>query len=240
MGQNGTVADVPTQQSKTFRIPGALGQYITDPGTGKPVKVADDAITPKDLQTSRDGWRNSDEVKKAFEGIEAYNGLANAVSRMAGNNGVISTAAVDSYLRGINPGMGARNTTVNMFLNHLGLPTELQSWVQNNIPGGGGGYLTPDTLNQMMSVIRSYAGAHAQVAQGLADRDLKAFQNYGVPVTPDMLGEALTPFAAPPQVKWLNEQPAAPAPAPFNLPRAPTSQEIQAEIARRKAAGVMK
>lgn len=230
MGPDGKMAPVPVEQGHRYRLPGSLGWYQNGPD-GKPVKVADDAITPKDLQTARDAFNSNEDVKKANEGIAAYNGLTNTLGQMAKNNGVLSTAAIDSYLRGINPGMGARNTTVKMFLDHLGLPTEISAWVQSNIPGGGGGYLTPATLNQMLTVIRQYAGAHAQIAQGVADRDLKAMQGYGVPITPEMLGESLTPFNEPPKVKWLDE-PQMPAPTP--------SGAIEAEIAKRKAAGTWK
>lgn len=196
--QNGQLVHMPSQQQQTFTIPGATGVFVMGPD-GTPKKVADQAVDAKALQGSRDSFRNNDDVKKANEGIAAYNGLASAIAKASGNNGVLDTAAVDSLLRGINPGMGARNTTVNMFLNHLGLPQELESHISGLL---GKGYVTPTTLRQMLGIIHSYAGAHVGIAQNLQAQDLGAFKQYGV--TADQLGENLTPFAAEPQVKWLD------------------------------------
>lgn len=209
---NGRRVLTPQEVQQAGYAPGTVVEL--DPMTGQRTVQQDPYkdLTQR-LQTSRDSFRTNDDVKKANEGIAAYNGLSTTLQQMAGgNNGVLDTAAVDSYLRGINPGMGAKNTTVSMFLNHLGLPQEIQGHIESIV---GNGYLTPQTIRQMLDVVHSYASAHVAIAQNLSTQDLAAFKGYGV--TPDQLGENLTSFVAPPHVKWLDGpgQPLPPAEDPY-------------------------
>lgn len=201
-GQGGQGGDYRPIQGLQPTVTGApLPGTVMSQEPGKsPTVVQAPPVDPARLQGAREAWRGNDDVKKANEGIAAYNGITRALQSAAGNNGVVDTAAVDSYLRGINPGMGARNSTVSMFLSHLGLSQELQSYVQSNISGDG--YLTPQTMRQMLGVIRAYTEAHSQIASNLAGQDLQAWAPYGV--TQGQLGETLTPLNAPPQVHWLD------------------------------------
>lgn len=162
---------------------------------GKVIKSAESPFTQANVDSMRQAWAGSDEYKKFSEGVAAYNGLTSALKNaMDKNNGVLDTAAVDSYLRGINPGMGARNSTVGMFLSHQGWPAELKGAIQN---ATGNGYLTPETLQQMVGIVHDYTAAHRQVIADRGNADLSVAQHYGF--GPDQLGESLSAVNPVPQ-----------------------------------------
>jgi hypothetical protein len=137
---------------------GPDGQLHTGPQLdfGAPQKVA----LSKELNSQ---LTSSPEYQKFTEARSALQGFRGMVQAMAGaNNGVLDSAAMDSYLRGINPGASAKNTTVQMVMEHLGLPQEVQSAV---LSATGNGYLTPRTLQQMDQAMVAYTAAHAAEAQ---------------------------------------------------------------------------
>lgn len=187
--QRGRYVPVPGAQAQTSGAfaPGTVVQ--TEPGTGRQSVVQAPQYGASQAAEVRGRFYDSDEFKKYSEAQAAYNGLNNVLGKMS-NNGVLDTAAIDSYLRGINPGMGARNTTVAMFLNHLGLPQEVQSTISSAV---GNGYLTPQTLQQMRQVIQGYAQGHYQVAKQRMDADQAWANARGM----GDLGESLTPPATP-------------------------------------------
>lgn len=162
-----------------------------------PVKSADAPFGPKDLQTVHDNFWGSDETKKSQEGYSAYTGLTNALQNATGNNGPLDQAALDSFLRGINPGMGARNSTVQMVMSHFGLPAEIQGKIMSLT---GGGFITPQSLQQMLQVTHDYALAHQQAAAARAQQDAQLVSPYGY--GPSDLAESLPPIGALPKINF--------------------------------------
>ena len=203
--------------------------YTLNPD-GTFTKSADAPLSIKDLQDMRAKWADSDEYKKSGEAVAAYNGLVAALKSATGkNNGILDSAAVDSFLRGINPGMGAKNSTVSMVLEHIGLPEELRGKV---LSVTGNGYLTPNTLRQMVGVIHDYGQAHLGIAANRAASDATVAARFGY--SADDLGERLptmvdapkSGLGAPPQrrVNSPNVQPSAPPSPGGPSPRPPASQ----------------
>lgn len=174
-GQLTKIGDAP------FGAPGQTAgvQGVTQVGPDGQVHVVGQPALPAErVLEMRHQFFDSDEYKKFAEARSALTGFRSAVGQIAGaNNGVLDTAALDSYLRGINPGASARNTTVSMFLEHLGLPQEIQGAV---LSATGNGYLTPQTLQQMDRVMQAYTAAHGAEVQKLAGADASLAKGYGL------------------------------------------------------------
>ena len=213
----GTVASsTPGGGSQITAIPGSQPRPLTDPQAraaagilpsdrnayamgpdGKVVKVADNPYGPTQIQSVHDNFWGSDETKKYQEAYSAFSGLSNALGNATKNNGPLDQAAIDSFLRGINPGMGARNSTVQMVMDHFGLPAEVQGKVSSLF---GNGFVTPQSLQQMIQITHDYAQAHGAAAQARATSDAKMVSPYGYGATD--LAEDLPQLGAVPTVHF--------------------------------------
>lgn len=204
---------------------------------GKVTKTADAPYGPTEIQSMRQNFFGSDETKKAMEGISAYNGLTSVIHNMA-PSGVLNTAAIDSYLRGINPGMGAKNGTVSMFLDHIGGVSQgLREHILSHFDGKG--YLTPDTLQNMVQVVHDYTASHRSAALSRAQQDAAFVAPFGY--GPKDLAEDIPDISAPPASNSrgynLNPQ-GANSPPPTGGPGGPgagtySRDELLAEAKRR-------
>lgn len=166
----------PADRAAQGISPADRNTYVFNPVTQRAEKTADNPYGPKEIQSVHDNFWGSDETKKSQEAYSAFTGLTGALRNATGNNGPLDQAAIDSFLRGINPGMGARNSTVQMVMDHFGLPQEIQGKISSLT---GGGFVTPKSLQQMVQVTHDYALAHQNSAQARAAADAKMVAPYG-------------------------------------------------------------
>jgi hypothetical protein len=185
----------PLERAKLGILPSDRNAYAIGPD-GKVTKTADNPYGPKEIQSVHDNFWGSDETKKAMEGIAAYNGITGMISKYA-PNGITNSAAMDSFLRGINPGMGAKNSTVSMVLNHIGgLGQAVREHILSKFDGNG--YLTPQTLQSMVQTIQQYTQSHMGAASARAAQDAQMVKPYGY--GPTDLGESLPPLGPVPPI----------------------------------------
>lgn len=229
--------------------PSDRNAYAVGPD-GKVVKIADAPYGPTQIQSVHDNFWGSDETKKAQEAYSAFTGLTTALKSATGNSGPLDQAAIDSFLRGINPGMGARNSTVQMVMEHFGLPQELQGKISGLV---GTGFVTPQSLQQMLQITHDYALAHQNAAATRAQSDAQMVKPYGYGAGD--LAESLPTLGPVPTVQFGVQPGNAPAgpgsvsPAPAGNPGVPAGvgaqppryspaevQAARAELARRQAA----
>lgn len=253
---NGSIAKLPGGQPQPLTDPQQRAQWGISPADhnayavgpdGKVVKTADSPYGPKEIQSVHDNFFASDETKKATEGIAAYNGMVSLISKYA-PNGIVDSASMDSFLRGINPGMGARNSTVNMVLNHIGGLSQLvREHILSHVDGNG--YLTPDTLQHMVNVVHDYTQSHIAAAANRAGQDAQMVRPFGYNASD--LAENLPNIPNPPPIN----APGYVIPGGNGTPNPGASSgnrpngvggagfspaAIQAEIARRRASGQLK
>lgn len=186
----------PQDRAAAGILPSDRNAYAMGPD-GNVKKVADNPYGPKEIQSVHDNFWGSDETKKAQEAYSAYTGFKTALGNSVKNNGPLDQAAVDSFLRGINPGMGARNSTVQMVMDHFGWPDELKGKVSNIV---GNGFVTPENLGQMMQIGHDYALAHQNAAQARSAADVKMVAPYGY--GPADLAEDLPSLGPVPQIHF--------------------------------------
>jgi hypothetical protein len=211
MNAQGQMTDVPSAQPQRFRIPGATGWYVTDPGTGKPVKVADDAVTPDSVFAQQKDFLGSETYKSAINVTNALNSVQRALQSAPTNNGLVDMTTVDNLVRA-QTGLSARQGNLQALLSHMGAPAELVGMVNSVL---GKGFVPPAQVAQMLTLIRQYAEAEQATAQReLATRNATmnslsngAYKDIGVNIP------ALEPT---PDVPWLRPfmpgaQPQAPA-----------------------------
>ena len=165
----------PAERAKVGILPSDHNAYAVGPD-GKVSKVADNPYGPKEIQSVHDNFWGSDESKKYQEAYSAYTGLTTALGNANKNGGPLDQAALDSFLRGINPGMGARNSTVQMVMNHFGLPEELKGHLSSLF---GNGFITPQILQQLVQVTHDYAQSHYGAAMTRAQADARMVAPYG-------------------------------------------------------------
>lgn len=175
----------------------APGTVVDRDPSGKTTVVQAPQYGAQQVQSVHDNFWGSDETKKAQEAYSAYTGLTGALRGSVGNNGIIDQAAMDSFLRGINPGMGARNSTVQMVADHFGLPQEIIGKIDSL---QGKGFITPQILQQMVQTTHDYAVAHQQAAQARAAADAKMVAPYGY--GPNDLAEDLPTIAPVPKINF--------------------------------------
>lgn len=80
---DGSVSNRTVQQQPTFKIPGANGVFVQGPD-GRPVKVAEDSFTPKDLGERLTGLQKSDQFKAADNAVNMYTAAVQAAQRPGG------------------------------------------------------------------------------------------------------------------------------------------------------------
>lgn len=186
----------PQDRAAAGISPADRNGYAVGPD-GKVMQTATNPYGPKEIQSVHDNFWGSDETKKAQEAYSAFSGLTTALHSATGNSGPLDQAAIDSFLRGINPGMGARNSTVQMVMEHFGLPQELQGKITSLT---GGGFVTPQSLQQMLQITHDYAMAHQNAAATRAQSDAQMVKPYGYGAAD--LAESLPTLGAVPQVQF--------------------------------------
>lgn len=198
---------------------------------GKVVKVAENPYGPKEIQSVHDNFWNSDETKKAQEAYSAFRGMTTALAGATKNNGPLDQAGMDSFLRGINPGMGARNSTVQMVMTHFGFPQELSGYISGLL---GNGFVTPESLQQMLQITHDYAVAHQQAAQARAQSDAKMVAPYGYGSAD--LAEDLPQLGVVPQIHFGSAPGGAQQPVPTAPAGSPAAASAEYQAYQQRAA----
>lgn len=233
MAPNGQISQVPIQQQQTFKIPNVNGVFVNGPD-GRPVKVGDDQYGPEQLLKMRQDLLGSEPVKLYQQAADAYGSMVNAAKQ--GLGGMRAYALRDTFARAINPGAVARVGTIQAIQEAQGLPAGVKGFFMNL---KGDGNVPPEIAQQILDVTHGFVASHYQGAQQLVQSNADYAKRHGIdPADVTVpLGDAPQPFRIPAQGAA-----AAPAqsPPPFGLSRTYSPQEIQAEIARRRQAGLMK
>lgn len=238
MSPNGQISQVPIQQQQTFRMPNVSGVFVMGPD-GRPTKVGDDQYGPEQLLKMRQDLLGSEPVKLYQQAADAYGAMVNAASQNLG--GMRAYALRDTFARAINPGAVARVGTIQAIQEAQGLPSTVKGFFMNL---KGDGNVPPEIAQQILDVTQGFVASHYHGAQQLVQSNADYAQRHNIdPADITVpLGDAPKQFHVPTPTQ--PQAPTAPAPAagpaPYGLSRQPTPQEIQAEIARRRQAGLMK
>lgn len=162
---------------------------------GKPAPVTDAQYGPKDVREQRAGFFNSDEYKEYNNAATAANNLERLLHSFTGNNSVLDQAALDNGIRTMT-GLSARNQNVVNFTDHLGLPDKLVGSITQKF---GNGYLTPDVVMGIRTMIRGYADGHLPAAQQRLANETAFAKANG-----QDFGGSLTPVLPQQDVPWLD------------------------------------
>jgi hypothetical protein len=160
------------------------------------------------LKGIRSEFWSSPEHQEYVKAANGLNSLNLAIQRSTKNNGVLDQAAVDNLVQS-ETGLSARQGAVQMVLEHFGLPQEVAGKMANAV---GNGFVTPQSLMAVRSMIRSYAEAHGKLAQNRLDQD----DAFARSTTGRSLGMKLMPLAPDANPSWLG----GPTPAPQRKPQA--------------------
>lgn len=154
-------------------------------------------FTMADVQGNRGRFYSSEAFKSAQQSIAPLQGLDHVVSGVA-PGGVMGMAALDTLNKSLNPGGVVRPQTVQLFLDHLGLPQEFNSHVLSTI---GNGFLTTGIIKQIGQASWSYAKAHIDQANEVAQKDQQLAQQHGF--KPEDVGESAPTM--PPVPQWAQD-----------------------------------
>jgi len=160
-----------------------------DPNQDYKVTPTDISVLPKSfnmetVQSNRKGFYSSKQYTDATENLSPINGLLSTINAIA-PGGTMSIAALDTLNKSLNPGGIVRPTSVNLFLDHLGLPEEIKSHILGIV---GNGFLSPTIIKQIAQTSWIYARSHVKQAQDLADKDTALAVSHGF--KPDDVGES--------------------------------------------------
>lgn len=182
--------------------------YQVDNATGQ-ATVAPRAFNMDVVQSNRKAFYGSESYKNATENLAPIKGLFDTVSTIA-PSGVVSMAALDTLNKSLNPGGIVRPTSVNLFLDHLGLPEDLKSQI---LGVTGNGFLSPKVIAQTGRASWLYARSHIQQASDMAQRDTAIAVAHGF--KPEDVGE--TAPSLPPVPGWAQD------------PLPPVNQRVQGQ-----------
>lgn len=160
-----------------------------DPNQDYKVTPTDISVLPKSfsmdtVQANRHAFYSSKQFNDAAENLSPISGLFSTINALA-PGGTMSIAALDTLNKSLNPGGIVRPTSVNLFLDHLGLPEEIKSHILN---ATGNGILSPTILKQISQTAWIYARSHVKQAADLADKDTALAVSHGF--KPEDVGES--------------------------------------------------
>ena len=182
----GKPAGAPYQTLTANQVPNGIpGTVYKRAPNGDITVLQEPQWTPKDMLGMREKFQSSPSYQNAATSVGALTGLNGLVADHT-QNGVTDMAALDAYLRALNPKGAVRTGTVQVLMDHLGLPAEVQGKVSGAV---GNGFLSQGTLQTMGRAIYEYAKEHRdQAAQQMqSDTALATKHGFG----PDDLGETL-------------------------------------------------
>jgi spore germination cell wall hydrolase CwlJ-like protein len=232
MNAHGGLGQLATAEKSRFRIPGAPGFYTLDE-KGNPQKVADDNYTVKDVGSTMQELTASPQYDKAVKLTEMYRGATQAAQRAGG----ISDAELKDNAAQIFSGGVARQFNSKMIDEGQGPWLRLTQVIPELRSGQK---ISPQGRQAILQAMHDYV-TESQGAFGALAQSKSAFASQN--------GVDLAPFIKPlmrdlPPVPDLSTIPTGINGYPSGQPQANPAQNqaaaIQAEIARRKAAGVWK
>jgi hypothetical protein len=175
------------------------GGYAVD-ADGKTFSTAPAAFTTSDAQSARKDFFGSDDYRQALNATTALNSLNRALAAAGGNNGIIDMGAVDNLVRA-QTGLSARKGNVDLLMNHIGVPQEIQGKILALV---GNGAITPAVIKQIQATLTAYAQAHNEMArERMANEEAFAKSRGGA------LGLSLPQIETAPKINWLDEAAAA-------------------------------
>lgn len=186
----------------------APGSVVEQDATGADTVKQPPPYTASNMLEQRKNFLDSKDYELHAKTVNAVNSLQDMMQKATGNNGFISMGALDNLVQA-QTGLSARQGNVGLLLEHLGLPQEVEGKVSNML---GTGPITPQSLRQALSVLRSYGTTHQATVQTRLNGEQGVAKRYGYD-----LGIQLPQMNDEPAIPWLNGRKpgqAAPAPAP--------------------------
>lgn len=141
--------------------------------------------------------------------VNAVNSLQRILAAAKGNNGLVGMSALDNLLQA-QTGLSAKQGAMQMLLEHQGVPQEIRGAIDNLFGKGG---VTPDTINQALSILRQYGNAHLSSAQNELQQRNGLMSKLSGGQFSD-IGVQLPQLDPMPAVPWLNAGGAGGAPQP--------------------------
>jgi hypothetical protein len=158
-------------------------------------------------EKARAAFLTSPEVQKFNEARTSTQGFFNALQDAAGkNNGVLSSAALNTFFQSTMPGTNPRAVSVDQLVQNMGFPEALQSAIMK---ATGGGAVTPEALNQIARTSMSYVTAARQSAMDRMNSDTAAARGYD-PKSTGVPGENVPAAPTMPAFKAFAQPQAAP------------------------------
>lgn len=148
--------------------------YKVNTATGD-ATISPKAFNMETVQGNRKAFYASEQFKAASENMAPVKALFDTVSTIA-PGGVMGVAAMDTLNKSLSPGGVVRPQSVQLFLDHLGLPEELKSYI---LSVTGNGFLSPPVVQQIGRTSWLYARSHIQQAADMATRDTQLAVAHG-------------------------------------------------------------
>lgn len=191
-----TQTGLPTER-KAMMMSDGRGGYVNVPG---PMTDSERGA----YLGLRNDFYGSDPNKEYEKTANALNAVNDMLAHATKNNGVLDMGVLDNLIQA-QTGLSAKQGNVQLLLSHLGVPQEFLGRISNLF---GNGPITSEVLQQMRSVLRSYATQQAAGAQHRLDQQnaLSKAQGFGdlgitlLPLSPDVrfsFQPAPVPGAAP-------------------------------------------
>ena len=161
-------------------------------------------FTMDNVQSNRQKFYGGEQYKSASEGLAPLSGLSTTISSMS-PSGVTGMALLDTLNKSLNPGGVVRPQTAQMFLDHLGVPAQVQSKI---LSVSGQGFIPKDLVAQIGRAAWAYGKAHVDQAAQIAAGDTNLATTHGftaddvqenAPKMPDVPQWAQDPRPAPNQ-----------------------------------------
>ncbi|MGA0603519.1 cell wall hydrolase [Caulobacter sp. KR2-114] len=180
----GQVKTLPVQQQPTFKIPGANGIFVNGPD-GRPVKVADDSFTPKDLGDRLTKLQGSDQYKLADTATNMYNAAVQASQRPGGISDVeLRDFAARQFSGGV-----ARQFNVEALNHAQGVWANLKQFIPELMSGQK---MSPAARAAVLQAMHDDAVQAQTSFKSLAQSDEAFANSQGMSLTP-----YLTPLTRP-------------------------------------------
>jgi len=207
----GAVVAGPSNAAQFRTVPGTQvpggnphSTYQVNPANGQVTEMKPE-FGMDEVQSNRKAFYGSDQYKAAESNVAPLVGLTQTINSAA-PGGIVDMAAIDTLAKSLNPTGVIRTGMVKILMDHTGLPAELQGQILN---ATGNGFLTPAVIRQIGRTTWSYAKAHVDAANDLAQKDAALAQQHGF--QPQDVGES--PPSLPPVPKWARDPiPAQPVP----------------------------
>ena len=173
---DGSVSNRPVEQQQTFKIPGANGVFVNGPD-GRPMKVADDAFSVKDLGDRLTKLQGSDQYKAADNAVNMYTAATQAAQRPGGISDVeLRDFAARQFSGGV-----ARQFNVEALNNAQGAWANLKQFAPELISGQ---HMSPAARSALLQAMHDDAVQAQTSFQHLSASDEAFAQAQGTSLAP--------------------------------------------------------